>query len=348
MNSEVSRIRGWGADVLTRRFFAIAAIMAIAGCSLDKQSAPPLAGPSELGLSLAVSATPDIITQDGQSQATIEVLARDASSQPVRGLTVRADMVVGGQLQDFGTLSSKVVSTNNDGRAAFVYRAPAAPAQLESDETVVTIEVRPVGANYAGSTPREVQLKLVRPGVIVVPGDGPVPSFFFSPTTPREEDDVFFDGSASTGNIVSYSWSFGDGRTSTSSSPTTRHHYGLAGTYSATLTVTDDKGRQATSAPKPVTVTSQLAPTASFTFSPTPVKQHATLNFNASLSTPTVGRTIVDYKWDFGDGSPIVNGSGPTVQKAYGAVGSFTVVLIVTDDAGRTGKTSQAIAVTAP
>lgn len=345
MNPELFRTRGWSADVLTKRILTALAVMAVAGCSLDKQAAPPLTGPSELGLSLAVTATPDIVTQDGASQATIQVIARDASSQPVSGLTLRADMVVNGQLADYGTLSSKVVSTNADGRATMIYSAPAAPTPVEPDETLVIIEVRPVGTNYAGSAPREVQLKLIRPNVIVPPGPAPRASFFFSPTTPREEDDVFFDGSASTGNIVQYAWSFGDGRTSVSASPTTRHHYGLAGTYNVVLTVTDDKGRTHSSAPIEVTISSTLAPVAQFTFSPTPVKIGAVVNFNASLSIPANGRTVTHYSWDFGDGT-FNEGGGPTTTKAYGAAGTYNVVLVVTDDAGRKGRVTQAITVT--
>lgn len=332
-----------------RRLVTLVAVVTLAACSLDKQTTPPLAGPSELGLSLAVSATPDILTQDGQSQATIEVVARDAAGQPKPGLTLRIETYVGVTPVDFGVLSSKVISTGGDGRAVTSYRAPAAPPPTQPDDTIVTILVTPVGSNYAGSVTRQVDLRLARPGVIVPPGGGPTPNFFFSPTSPRENDDVFFDGSGSTGTVVSYSWSFGDGRTSTSSSPTVRHVYGLAGTYNAILTVTDDLGRSVQSAPKSVAVSSAADPTASFTTSPASPRANVdVVNFNASASKAVVGRRIVEYSFDFGDGSPIVSGSGPTVQHLYGGVRTFTVVLRVTDDAGRVGVATQSISVVAP
>ena len=140
---------GWSNHVVTRRFFVAAAMVAIAGCSLDKQTAPPLAGPSELGLSLAISATPDSIQQDGSSTSTIEVLARDANSQPVRGLALNAQTSVFGVTVDHGKLSSKTVSTNNDGRATLFYTAPPAPPVTDEGDAVVTVQVTPVGTNYA-------------------------------------------------------------------------------------------------------------------------------------------------------------------------------------------------------
>lgn len=56
-----------------------------------------------------------------------------------------------------------------------------------------------------------------------------------------------FDGSGSSdsdGNIVSYSWDFGD--SSSGAGVTSNHSYAAAGTYSVTLTVTDDAGDSGT------------------------------------------------------------------------------------------------------
>jgi PKD repeat protein len=318
----------------------LAAVLAFAGCSLDKQAAPPLTGPSELGLSLAVTATPDVITQDGQSQATIQVVARDSNGQPKSDpVTLRIETYVGGVAADLGVLSTKVATTDTTGVARLTYRAPAAPPPSAASDTVVTVVVTPVGTDYAGATPRYAEIRLARPGVIIPPGDGPVASFFISPTSPREDDDVFFDGSASTGSIVSYSWNYGDGRSDSSSSPTARHHYGLAGTYSVTLTVRDSVGREVTSAPKTVTITAVTLPTALLTFSPTTPKPGEAVFFNASASKAAPDHTIAEYEFDFGDGTDIVRQSGPFVAHAFPGSATadvtYHVTLKVTDDAGR-------------
>jgi PKD repeat protein len=73
-----------------------------------------------------------------------------------------------------------------------------------------------------------------------------------------------FDGSASTdsdGTIVSYAWDFGDGITATDTLATASHTYAAAGTYTVSLTVTDDGGLTG-SATQSVNVTAPAAATA--------------------------------------------------------------------------------------
>jgi PKD repeat protein len=196
---------------------------------------------------------------------------------------------------------------------------------------------------------REVDLRLARPGVIIPPNAGPNAAFFFSPTAPREDIDVFFDGSASTGSIVSYHWNFGDGRTSSSAEPTARHHYGVIGTYSVVLTVTDHLGRSDASTPVNVTIASSADPTASLTASPSSPRPNLdTVSFNASGSKAAPGRSIVEYQFDFGDGSPFQTGASPVAQHVYAHPLTYTVVLRVMDDTGRYATTTQTVTVEVP
>ena len=52
-----------------------AVLLALAGCTMHEQEAPPLSGPSEYGTSIAISIAPDVLTQDGASQSLITVTA---------------------------------------------------------------------------------------------------------------------------------------------------------------------------------------------------------------------------------------------------------------------------------
>ena len=57
-----------------------------------------------------------------------------------------------------------------------------------------------------------------------------------------------------------------------------------------------------------------------------------TVAFSAAGSTAPLGRTIVDYEWDFGDGSPAAKGE--TTTHVYAARGRYTATVTVTDSAG--------------
>ncbi len=151
---------------------------------------------------------------------------------------------------------------------------------------------------------------------------------------------VGFDASTSSdleGPIASYSWNFGDGQTGSGVSPS--HTYAFSGTYNVTLTVSDSRGVTATIT-QPLTVTGQnVLPTAAFTSSST----YLATEFDARSSSDVDG-SIVSYSWAFGDGQ---TGSGPTVSHSYGAAGSYTASLTVTDDRGGSATSTSGVTVAA-
>jgi hypothetical protein len=323
----------------------LAGLLAVGiGCTMKKQETPPLTGPSEYGLSLTVSVSPDILPLDGTAQSIVTVTAKGPTGEPKRDVTLRNEISVNGVAVDFGTLSQRSSRTGADGRATFAYTAPSASAVAVDDFTVVDIVVWPVGTDFNNSTPRTASIRLVPRGV-VVPPDGLNPVFTTSPTAPLDNQPVLFDASTSEprGGIVSYSWSFGDGHSG--SGRTTTHAYADAGTYFPTLTIEDQYGRTA-SATTTLTVGSGTSPTASFVFSPAAPRVNAQVNFNASASIPAPGRQIVSYRWDFGDGTPEAVTGGPTVAHTFGAAASYTVTLVVTDNTGKTASISIAVTVT--
>ena len=332
---------------MTRTLNATALVVAIAvvagaGCKLDKQEAPPIAGPSELGTSVTLYASPDTLRQDGASQSQITIQAQDGSGQPVRNLPVRLDIAVGGTLADFGQLSAKNLVTGGDGRASATYTAPPAPADPVDSQTVVQILVTPGGTDYSAATSRSVSIRLVPPGIILPPNGTPVPSFTFAPSTPISKAAVTFDASLSTdsdGRIVSYAWNFGDG--SQGAGAVVKHEFSTAGSYTVTLTVTDDRNQSA-SVSKSVFVAGTTDPKAEFAVSPSSPSVNERVYFNAAASTAAVGRTIVRYDWDYGSGR---QDSGMLVWQIYTQPGTYTVVLTVTDDAGNKGTTTKTVTV---
>jgi PKD repeat protein len=70
----------------------------------------------------------------------------------------------------------------------------------------------------------------------------------------------------------------------------------------------------------------------------------ATLKFDGKASFSTTG-TIVNYAWDFGDGTTISNATAARVTHIYAASGMYTVTLTVTDSSGNSNSQSQTISV---
>ncbi|MDP9324591.1 MAG: Ig-like domain-containing protein, partial [Acidobacteriota bacterium] len=81
---------------------ALAVTAIAAGCTMKSQNAPPLTGPSELGTSITVTVSPDILTQDGSSQSLVTITAHDSNGKPLKNLSLRAEIEVGGVRTDFG------------------------------------------------------------------------------------------------------------------------------------------------------------------------------------------------------------------------------------------------------
>jgi PKD repeat protein len=324
---------------------AVAALALAAGCTIKKDEAPPLSGPSELGLAIQLSASPDVLHQDGASQSLIRIETRGPDGAIARNTALRAEISLGGVLADFGRLSARNLVTDNDGRATLIYTAPPFVGDPVDNGVVVTILVTPAGTDFRNAVARQLDIRLVPPGVILPPNGAPTAQFSFSPVSPSTFQNVNFDASASSdpdGAIVSYAWDFGDGSSGTGR--TAQHQYRTGGSFNVTLTVTDDRGLS-DSESKNVNVTASSAPTAAFTFSPTAPGINQDIVFNGAASRPAAGRTIVRYEWNFGSGSPQCCGAVAT--KSYDVPGTYNVTLTVTDDADAQGTATQAVTVSA-
>jgi PKD repeat protein len=343
----------------------VAAAVALSGCTTKKADAPPISGPSELGLSLELRVSPDVVVMDGVSQSTLSITSRDSNGEIQPNTAVRVELLAGGQLVDqiYGRLNTKNVTTGGDGRATVTYTAPNSPPTQNSDNgnQVITLLATPAGTDYRGALSRQIDIRLVPQGPLLPASGYPMPRFTYSPTAPGEEEDVTFDATTSIaaclvnpadpnnaasctpadGNITSYQWDFGNGQTGSGVRVTTR--FPTRGTYGVKLIVTNDRG-YSNQVTQNVTIAAVANPTVDFAVSPaTPgVGQQVFFDANATQASP--GRTITAYDWDFGDGH---FGRGLLESHRYERLGSFAVTLTATDSAGRRGVATKSVTVSA-
>ncbi len=112
-----------------------------------------------------------------------------------------------------------------------------------------------------------------------------------------------------------------------------------SGVYDVTLTITDDEGLTATDT---VTITvSNQSPIAVATATPESGNVPLEVEFTGSSSTDNTD--IVSYAWDFGDGN---TSSEADPTHTFDSIGTYEVVLTVTDDEGLTGTDTITIQVT--
>ena len=329
----------------------VAAAVALSGCTVKKTEAPDITGPSELGLSLELRVSPDVLNMDGVSQSTMTITSRDSNGKIQPNVDVRVEAVAGGEIVDvFGRLSTKNVKTGGDGRATLTYTAPNSSSSQNSDSgnISVTLAAIPAGYDYHNAVVRDVLIRLIPQGSLLPQPFAPVARFSVSPSSPGEEQDVIFDGSASTascvpdptdpnnaskctpasGAISSYQWDFGNGQTASGPRVTTR--FPTRGTFNVRLVVTNDRGLS-NSVTQAITVAGVANPTVNFTASPDSPGVNQQVFFDANSSAASPGRTITRYDWNFGDGG---FGSGATESHRFSRAGTFQVSLTVTDSAG--------------
>jgi PKD repeat protein len=161
---------------------------------------------------------------------------------------------------------------------------------------------------------------------------------------------VSFGGGASSDpnagdTIASWVFDFGDGTPPvTRVTPDVSHVYAATGTFTASLTVTDNHGLASTNAAQlTITVTPNLPPTARLTASVTSGTAPLTVGFDASASSdPDSGDTLT-YTMTFGDGTSPTTNTTPAFRHTYEEPGGYTASLIVTDSSGQESDNTAAI-----
>jgi len=193
------------------------------------------------------------------------------SAGTVTVIDLQTNLVVGTIAIEEGEPSLWGVAFSPDGQTAYVVNEETntlavidtqtrqvVGAPIPTGEYPYEVAITPDGktaytADYGGQTVTAINTQSDQPStisdpggpwqIVVAPDRSPTPSFLASQAKPGAP--VAFNGSASSdpdGSIASFDWSFGDGATALNGGPTPSHQYATGGTYTASLSVTDNEG----------------------------------------------------------------------------------------------------------
>ena len=273
------------------------------------------------------------------TEARIFVSGRAEDDTAMGSVQVAVVNSLGQYMSSSGTFTS----TTESWRTAFL-NSPGTPGSNFSYTTPVIpsgaykVRVRAVDAyGQTQAVPREVNV------TVSVPAGNVAPTASFTVSCTQNVCD--FDGRGSTDEnapTLTYSWTFGNGRTG--SGPVPSHTFTSANAYTVTLTVRDEYGLTGTTT-RTVTITEPAG-----NLAPTPVINPPActgLVCNISgvgSSDPNTGDTFT-YLWSFSDGPATSTASA--VSHTFPAAGTYTVTLTVTDGWGKSATTTRPVTVTA-
>lgn len=272
---------------------------------------------------LIVTVNPPVIPLGGQ--AVVKVVGFKASGTPVPDGTVIFFSV------DIGTIESRKETLSG-----------AAEVLFQSNDNRSGVATITVTSGNATVTPEAITITIGASGLssLSLTADPPVLPVGGGASTLRV---TAFDQNFNPLANIPVTLSTNAGQLNSSGNVITTNVNGVAEdllTTTVTANVTALSGEVEASIT--VHVETNEGPTASFVVSPTSPKVDEKVNFNASGSSDQDG-SIVSFQWDFGDGR---SDSGETVTHKYKTAGTFTVVLVVQDNSGNRGSTSQTVSVT--
>lgn len=159
------------------------------------------------------------------------------------------------------------------------------------------------------------------------------------PYSGNEDDVITFNASGSSdedGDVLSYTWNFGDGTTTTTSNATTTHTYLWGAGFAVTLTVTDGKGGS-DSKTTTATITEINDKPVANAGGPYNGVAGQPITFYASGSSDydnedgsATNNQALSYTWDFGDGTVSPTNS-TTITHTYTGANTYSVKLVVND-----------------
>jgi PKD repeat protein len=263
-----------------------------------------------------------VVNGDGQTgevgamlSQPVVVKVTDASGQPVEGATVAFALTSAGEGAEI-TPATAVTDTAGRTEASLLLGDKVG---LQTGEARVVVQ--------GGLTPRATFTALANAPSLN--NRSPVADFAWNCETlscqftdaSRDED----------GRVAGWSWQFGDGGSSTEANPT--HEYSGPGTYTVTLTVTDNDGATDEKTAH-VEVTVLLPPLENNKAPDADFDDHChDLRCSFTDKSKDDDGNVVSWTWDFGDGAGS-NEQNPT--HSYEDEGRYDVTLTVTDNDGAT------------
>ena len=187
----------------------------------------------------------------------------------------------------------------------------------------------PYGSPAAPTTGDELHPSITNP--MFAAAMQPTAAIRFSPSSPAAKYPVTFNVTSSGGTApYTFAWTFGDGTNGTGN-PAIHTFASWNLGYNVTVTIKDGTGA-AIRTYIILNVKNDVPPVPKFTWTPAIVFTGETVFFDGSTSSDPDG-VIVDYVWEFGEGSPQ---RGIGVLHTYSSPGVYEVSLSVTDDSGVT------------
>jgi len=288
---------------------------------------------------ISISVNRDLMSI-GTNLATVSITAEGASRvqvsvQAVREVTaafaVSSNSAFVDELLQFKDESRTVSGTPSiiswqwdfgDGASSTEQNPPHAYASTGSYDVSLTVST---GDKTATLTRRDY--------VFIRAKEPPIADFSAEPLNTIPGETIYFTSLAEPGTspITSYSWDFGDGRTSRLQNPS--YAYAEVGTYAVTLTVQSAHGQDTKTKQNYITV-SPVAPQAAFSAD---VREVVLVSSGAKVQFQDLSQAgtfpIVEWFWEFGDGA---TSTVTSPLHTYQKTGSFTVSLTVTAQNGQT------------
>ncbi len=282
-------------------------VLQVGGCQVT-----PTSG-AQSGVAGGVVYLPVVVTDAGNGSDAFSLSTTSTAGWPV--LIYRDDNGDGLHQAGETTVLTSTGPLAMGGQAACIL-AVTLPAGLAGSESLTLTAVSGYDTQCLGTA------------AFVVSSVVPVSAnFSASPTSGSAPLKVAFTDTSS-GSPTAWSWSFGDGATSTVQNPS--HTYSAAGTYTVALTASNAGGPNTKTIAGCVSV-SVAPPATNFSASPTSGTAPLTVAFtDKSSGSPTA------WSWSFGDGGT------STVQNpshTYSAAGTYTVALIASNAGGPNTKT---------